>query len=287
MFQKKAWVFFRLLTNKYFPDKLEHLGKILPKEEFEEVSACSYTVKEPKILLFHPDAWIQGFHFSWLEPSLQLFPPALCKNIVQNLFPRPTEREAGNLQEETTPVYPDAVRQFLISYLYKHFPEKEPLPKALSHDTPFAPLLLCSIAELQQCIDFLSLFDMVEEVRRTVDKRLLQMVFQLLTKEEQQYLKTLLRQKPKIAPPPLNLPLLIKDAKKFQMTRIRQALEKLALALSGQEADVIWHITHMLDKTHAKFLQDRIATQAIEHTTNIARQQVLQTLQFLKSKRAP
>lgn len=271
---EKANLFLRLLLNKYFTAKPDVLSKILPKEDLESLQATVSNVNEPALLLSNPTAWLHSCDPSWYATTLKSFPEPL-QAIYKQL-----------LEDQTTAISP-VVSQFLKAFFYrqwrKQLSEKEPLAKELIVSGDLGPLLELKKAEFLEVVDLLSMHNLVDEVRHVVDKRILQVLSQILTMNQQQYLRMCLRQKTKHHAPSFSLRDLLKEPKKLPSVLHKQGLRRLGFALSGQSKDFIWYVLHTLDIARAKFVQADIQEEAVAHSTKLAQLEILQIIQFLKT----
>ncbi len=286
---KRELIFFRLLVNKYFPAKPEALCKIMPKETYELLATVPYTQKNPHLMLFNPDQWLHSCDASWFEPFFSTLPEQV-KQLYLAILPQdvalalqPTDAENGVL---TTPIS-EPVKQFLLGFFHRKWQEHGVLPKDLLSQGDLSVLLKLNKQELLDVVDLLAMYDLIDEVRHIVDRRILQTVIQLLTPAQQQYLRACLRQKSKSTASGISLRDLLKDPKRFPMQVHKRGLQRLALALAGSEPDFLWYISHAFDMPRAKFLLQNIQPEEAPGATSLAKAQIQQVLQFLKIDSTP
>ena len=265
-------IFFKLLINKFAPKKAEALVRLLPPEEAEAVHAYTFTNKEPDTILFRPTVWVQSIHPSWLQTPISEIPEPL-RSCINHLFPK---------KDQEVTEYPYLVKSFLLSLLHTHWKEQEPIPKALIPQTPLEPLLYCKTQELITVADLLAIYDIVEEVRQIVDKKILHALVQLLTPTQQQYLRLILRHKVKGGG--FQVTNLIKEPKKLRLVLHKRGLEKLGAAISGLDLDFLLHIYHSFDVKRAQYLMTVVKQEEVAEETNATRLQLLQIFQFLAQK---
>lgn len=297
---QQNWIFFRLLLNKYFPQKADALFQLLQDEKQKEemqkgLAECTLASKNPECLIFKPEEKLQELHYSWLEPILLAIDEPLRSSIILAM-PAATisalmKREviSQDFENKTTNLS-KSVQSFLLGKLFAKWQElsfeKEtmPLPKELLPKTDLDPLLSASKTELTDLIDLLSMHDLAAEVRHIVDKKLLHAIISKLTVDQQKYLRTTLHQKPKMQEPPLQVREIYKDSKKFLHTLHKRGLKRLGSALSGLSPDFIWYITHTLDVGRGKLLMSFIQKEEIPTATQVVKIQILQIQQLLKAK---
>jgi hypothetical protein len=281
MLEQKGTTFLRLLLNKYYSGKGEQLAKIMPKEDWEALQAISFTQKEPELLLFKPNEWFASLDLTWIKPTLESFPKEL-QEVYKKAFPKELSETP-----EATPFLNKRLQEFLLDYLHRKWNEQEVKPKELLAQTELSNLLAKTHDELLEIIDLLSMYDLVEEMRHVVDKKLLQAVLQHLSTTQQHYLRVLLRQKSRQQPSTLSIKELMREGKKFSHELHKFGLQKFTLALSGLDDDFIWHLTHLLDLNRAKFLKNLIQKQEVPNSTRLAKMQVQHIIQFLKTEATP
>src|SRR5437588_5571971 len=136
------WIFFRLLLNKYFPQKADALFQLLQDENEKEamqkgLSECTFASKNPACLIFKPEEKLQELHYSWLEPILLEIEEPLRSSIILAL-PVATisalmKREVISQDFESKTVsLSKSVQNFLLGKLFAKWQqigfEKEPMP---------------------------------------------------------------------------------------------------------------------------------------------------------------
>jgi len=274
MLQSREWIFLKLLLNTYFSAKQEVIKSLATEEVFEKISECSFTQKDPKLVLSSVQEWSKSIHKSWLEDVLKTFPDAL-KKYMENFLT--TDLEKTQLSK--------AASQFLCKYLYEHSKEQDLniLPRGLLPENLLSPLLDSSRLQLLEIIDLLAMYDLAEEVRYIVDKKILQGILQLLKDNQQIFLRSLLRNKSKLQMPKAFFQHLYTDEKKFTKALHKKGLQRLGCALSGQNPDFLWYLLHTLDMPRARYLETVIHSEAVANTTYMIQLQIIQILQFLKS----
>lgn len=281
--QNTGPIFLRMLLNKYYSAKPDTLATIMPKEDFDQLSATLIANKEPHLMLFVPQNWLSSMDASWLVAAIQKMAKPLqdvYARAFPSLFGQSSHGASGTVYNET-------IQDFLITYLHSLWAEKEAPPKELLPEWELSMLLDLSRQELLEIADLLAMHDLVEEMRHIVDKKLLQAVLQHLTTEQQHYLRILLRQKSRQQPTSLSIRELLKEGNKFPQLLHKFGLQRLSFALSGASDDFIWHILHTFDLSRAKFLQNHIKKEEVPNQTPQALLQVQHIIQFLKTETAP
>lgn len=274
-------LFLRLLLNKFSTAKPEALAKVMPPEDAQALESHKLAHKDPNLMLFEPKEWLTSIDSSWLKPTVEKMAKPL-----QEVYARAFPRQFGDPKEPPAP-YSDAMLEFLIYFLHSKWEEKKAPPKGLLPTWEMSHLLEMSRHEILEIVDLLAMYDLVEEMRHIVDKKLLQAVLQHLNTEQQHYLRVLLRQKSRQTPTSISVRELLKEGKKFPQMLHKLGLQRLAFALSGASDDFLWHIFHTLDLNRAKFLQNHIKKEEVPNQTPQALVQVQHIIHFLKTETAP
>ncbi len=274
MIQSREWIFLKLLLNTYFSAKQDVLKSLVPDDVFEKILSLPFSQKNPKLALSFVQEWCKNIHTSWFEDVLQTFSEPFQK-YMENFLAKGAQDE--NLSKP--------INQFLCKYLYDHSKEKDLniLPRGLLTENPLSPLLDCSKKQLFEIVDLLAIFDLAEEVRYIVDKKILQGILQLLNEDQQKFLRSLLRAKSKLHMPQAFFQHLYSDEKKFLKALHKKGLQRLGCALSGYDQDFLWYFLHKLDVPRARYLETTIHSEAVPNTTHMIQLQIIQILQFLKS----
>lgn len=274
-------LFLRLLLNKFSTVKPDALTQVIPKEDVEALEAHRIAHNDPSVMLFRPKEWLTSIDSSWLKPTVDKMAKPL-----QEVYARAFPKQFGNPKDPQI-AYSDAMQEFLIQFLHTSWAETEAPPKGLLPHWEMSPLLDLSKSEILDIIDLLAMYDLVEEMRQIVDKKLLQAVLQHLSTEQQQYLRVLLRQKSRQTSTSISVRELLKEANKFPQMLHKLGLQRLSFALSGASDDFLWHILHTLDLNRAKFLQNHIKKEEVPNQTPQALVQVQHIIHFLKTETAP
>jgi hypothetical protein len=109
--------------------------------------------------------------------------------------------------------------------------------------------------ELVKVMDFLGLYDLAHEMKRIVANKILKDIYACLNKEQQQFLRQCMHAKDNVMTPNLHLESWNGDKKVLMQLLHRRGISRMALALSGQHPDLIWHLAHILDTGRGELLQ--------------------------------
>lgn len=281
-------LFFKLLLNKYQPAKQDAVIQLLPEKIQNEIrNVAPIVANNPNVLLGVTGDFVSHIHYSWLELAINTLKSPLKECVIAALPPEQGEKlfQRAQLQApKKEGSYPECMKRFLLGHLYKAWTDKNILPRELLPDCPLSPLLQCMKTDLVEIIDLLSMYDLAEEVRHIVDKKLIQAIIIDLTSNQQKFLKMCLHQKSKIPLPPLNILEAHRDRKAFTILVHKRGLKRLSIAFSGLHPDFLWHIAHILDTGRGKILMSQSQNEEVATSTQITQLQVIQVLQFLKGK---
>ncbi|MBN1914290.1 MAG: hypothetical protein JW769_00155 [Parachlamydiales bacterium] len=233
------------------------LSDLPPETQTHLLSYCSEAEKNlinhqmPPTFTIDPQKYFQdglifSIHYSWLIPFLKTQPPE-SGALFLSLFPPQEQKKLSGLLQ----VIPSSslsnlgkkyCEQFLLSYFVK---EQQILPIEFLPSSPLNFLLSLSKEQLISLIDYLSLYDLVEEMRYIVDRGLLKRIFHCLPDKMKQLIPTIPKQS--FSLPRMNLPKWDGSKKTFLSLLHTRGLQRLGIALIGQHPHFIWYLTHKLD----------------------------------------
>ena len=292
MLTKTGSLFFQLLASKHCKGGSIALAKLLPAPIAQSIMASpSVNSKEPELLLQSRDNQIKFIHYSWfIEPfkkNSTSFKTAVLASLPQEI----SSSLATHCAISTNPLphYSDTIKTLVLEAFFKQFATTDPqaelvMPRALLPATDLGPMLTLTKLELVEVIDRMSMFDLADEVRHVVDRKLLQMIVGRLNQKTQRFLRSCMSQKTKLALAPMHIEQIYKDEKQFQSKLHKRGIQRLSIALSGQGVDFIWHLVHTLDTGRSHLLSKQIQQQA-QPTTPAAKMQLMVVLQYMKDMR--
>lgn len=286
--ETKRLIMFRVLLNRFHPTTGDQFLKIVPREHVKEILNQKTLSQEVGTSLAQPIDFIQKIHFSWLISPIQKLPVEL-HSVVASSLPDPLSASISKYLKITPHEYSVSppISSYLLKLLFDEIFPKEILPPDYLLPSPLTPLLQLNKSELTELIDFLGIFDLTEETRRIVQKQQLRDLYKCLGAKKVQFLRHCLNQKVKFTTPKLDLDKTKIDPKKLEDIIHRRGMARLGMALSGQQKDLIWHICHALDTGRAAIIQKHAAEEVKPSIAQLLSQQVISTLNFLKSKSSP
>ena len=190
---------------------------------------------------------VDQVHWSWFLPTLKTFSEREQGLFLSSLQPSAASSLAQALglthkAEPLTSVAKTYFRtQLLNSLVGSH---EELLPPQYLPSSPLNGLLSLTKKQLTQLIDRLALYDVAAEFKHIVDTKLIKQISGCLTSFERERLKTLKEFHPL---PRLGLEHWDGSEETFRSLLHKRGLQRLGIALSGQDADLVWALCHRLD----------------------------------------
>lgn len=275
----------RVLFNRFHRNPSDPFYKHLPQEDVREVLAQEVNSDDPSLLFSLPETIIHKLHYSWFIPffekqpknSYAYFLSVLPKNTASQL------RKTLNIPPSSLKLAPPFKKVFM-NTLYKNISNQEILPLEFLPETPVTFLARLTKSELVEIIDFLGIYDLAQEVRHVVDKNKLKKLYLCLTPIKQKFLRLCLHQKDKLVSAKLELENWKGDVPTFENILHRRGLLRLGKTLSGQNPQLIWYITRILDTGRSTILNKYITEKESSGVTTALMQQVNNVINFLKKK---
>jgi hypothetical protein len=245
---RKGWILFRVLLNKYHKGSTDSLLSYFPQDKVKTVLSQDVRSDEAIKAIEPIDEKIEHIHYSWLTNTLQGMPPSI-KNFVFGALSE--QHQKGLTKLVDIPVsdraYIPVFKNYLLHYLYHQVDKENVLPVAFLPNSQLNSLTNLTKAQLVELIDFLGLHDLVGELKRVVDKKVLKNIYSCLSKQKQLFLKSIMPLRDKFVVPHLGLDHWNGNREKLETVLHRRGIIRLGKALSGQHPDLIWHISRRLD----------------------------------------
>jgi hypothetical protein len=231
-------------------EKRGSLERFLPERERRELSTLPEFGEEITFEGFSNGGMLEQVHWSWFLPTLKTFSKREQGLFLSALSPLAREQLAQALEisgplEEISAVAISYLRSQLQSSLVGA--HEQLLPVEYLPPSPLNQLLNLSKKELSQLVDRLALYDVAAELRHIVETKTLKKISSCLTEEQKERVKWLSTQKEAHPLPKLGLDQWDGSEESFRTLLHRRGLQRLAIALSGQDPDLIWALSHHLD----------------------------------------
>ena len=251
----KSWILLRVLLNKYHQGSTDAVLSFLPQESVKTVLSQDVHSENALKAVEPIEMKFDEIHYSWLTSTFQKFPPAV-KKFVFGALSSSHQKGLGKLvdlppnEHDYIPVF----RNYLLHYLYHNVDKENVLPVDYLPTSPLNSLTSLSKDQLVELIDLLGLHDLVGELKRVVDKKVLKNVYSNLSRQKQLFLKSIMPLRDKFVTAHLGLDHWNGEKKKLETVLHRRGIIRLGKALSGQHPDLLWHISRRLDLGRGEIL---------------------------------
>jgi hypothetical protein len=282
-------LFMELLANKYNPSKQQALLSLLPEKNRPQLASIGE--QDAKKALPIAPLWLEHIHYSHLIAPLEKIKKELRPYVLASLPEAQKEPliKLEKLKAEEIPSLSPIAKTFFCQFLWREWKQKdeEALPLSLLQETPLSSLLSLTKRELIELVDLIAMHDLVDELRAIVDKKLIVSILQNLSPNQQKYLKVCLHQKAKPISISLNIKELYKNKALFLKTLHKRGLKRLAIALSGEPPDLVFHLSHIFDSGRGQILLANWQKEEIPLATVAGKAQVAHIVQILQHKATP
>lgn len=276
---KRACVIFKVLMNRYQTSDPRSFLSILPLEEAKSVSSQKIFSHDLSPIVGQPCTVMKKIHYSWLQPLIALFPDSLKGVVIASL----THEQMTGFHLASVPLVSSCVKNFLLSRLYDLLEMNHHLPIEYLPQSELNALALLKKQDLMGLIDLLGLYDLASEVRKIVDSNQLKNVFACLSAKQAHYLKACMNQKDQLTVQKLGFDFAKQDCSLLMKGVHKRGIVRLSRALYGEHEDLVWHIAHILDSGRGNILLKEHASSVLSKVTEVLKQQVMTTLNFLKT----
>lgn len=274
---EKGEAFFSLLISR-LPSY--ERGKVLEKNpQSKNISFPKLSNRMPHTLL-EVNSWMHKIHYSWIGNSLKKDWPVSCQSLFLTLFTHSIAHKISvKFHIPLSTSEPSKLGKIFISFLLKEtvIPQTI-LDEELLPSTSLSALLKLSKNELIHLIDHLGMYDIAAEIRKIIDKKLLQKIFGLFPLSQKTFLKNCLQQPIKWIPPSLNLKKIQSNPKELFLILHQRGLHRLAFALSEESESLVWHLSHILDTGRGKMIEENRKKIPKKELLSYFQEQVLNTL---------
>ena len=278
-------LFLKVLLNRAHTNIPTSLLQKLPPEEAEAIARFSITATDPKPLLNHNNNTLSKIHYSWISAYLKSIESKERRSFLSCLDEEQSRGVARLLGDTTpVPVHSLLLKKFYLTRLFSQLPFRKHLPLEYIPSSPFKRLAELSKTNLVEIIDLLSMYDLSQEIRRIVATKNLKNLYTCLSSQQQHFLRLCLNQKDKVVTASLHLEKWNGDCKTLQRTLQQRGISRLAIALSGQHPDLLWHIAHTLDTGRGRLLLKQVKEEEVPRLTTAISLQLENILNYLVKK---
>lgn len=274
----------KALLSRRPPEERQALERFLPESERLFLSDLPTFSEEVTVERFSNGGTLERVHWSWFLPTLKTYAPRDQRLFLSALDVHAAEQlsnalsQKGSFEEITQTARSYLREQLLHSLVGTH---ERILPSEFLPASPLNRLLELSKKELMRLIDFLALYDLCTEVRQIVETKILKKIYSFLTEEQRSALKQISTRKETYPFVRLGLERWDGMEESLRILLHKRGLARLAVALSGQDSDLIWTICHHLDIGRGGTLFKLCAKEPVPEISNAAIHQVEESLSFL------
>jgi len=267
-----ADLFLRSLLEKFpHPSSQKVMGD-LPQEIAMRFSLLpDHVGVDPENFLVTPSRILSSLHPSWYEELVEAVPEGMRPVVNRSL----EEYRQG----EESPL-----REFILGYLVNSWSEKDIPCLETMERGDFSWLLECNPEEIETIASLVGTYDLVEEVRKTIDKKSLEKLFSSLSLMQRRYLRALLHTPLPGLKSTINLPEFLRlPTEEGKERLLARGYERLATALQGQDEIFIWYLLHRLERSQAHSLERRLKEGRVEESSR-SKTYITHAYQFLKRR---
>lgn len=238
--------FLKALLDKFPQQAMQSIDSWAPQQMVDRVKALAQIESKPLQSFFiTPKEILSRLHSSWFEDVV-----ASCPASFQELGIRAMQEE----MEVVAKTFSDSIRGFLLQQVLSQWPERSITQTVLS-ELPF--LHTCSAEEVTTLVELISVYDLVDSVRKIVEKKKLQAIFSRLSALQQKYLKELLQGKKFHCASSFDCTAFLQLNPQEAMELLhREGLKKLGEVLTNEDASIYWTVIHSMDKKFARYIQE-------------------------------
>jgi len=259
------------------------LLRFLPEEERQILEGLPVRETEPES--WEMDGALQRVHWSWFLEPIKAYPARDQKLFLSVLDPHSNEQLRATLGVKTAKESLTKLgKAFLQKELLDSLQEEHPiLPPSFLPRSPLNILTTLGKKDLIRLINLLSLYDLCAELRHIVETKTLKKIYKLLGSDERTALKTISSEMPDgHLSARMGLDRNWDGTKEsLHVLLHRKGLNRLGIALSGQDPDLIWIICHHLDIGRGRALLKLTGKESVTGLSDIAIQQVIDSVHLL------
>lgn len=225
-------------------------------------------------------------HYSWLVPLLE----GQARSVYPFYFTLFSRQQAAGLSKllqvpleiATLPRY---LRPAFMSVLTKQLTGRELLPIEYLPSSPLNALLRASKQQLVKTIHLLSFYDLAAEMKKIVDKEIIEKVDSLLNEKDRHFLELSLRHpSEEMGQSSEKLLGLLDDPSAFARRLHQRGLIRFAKALSHEDPSLIWYVTHRLDKGRGSDIEKLASNVAKGISLRPYKAQLLDVISLISAK---
>jgi len=273
-----SWIAFCALFEKCELNKRAALLRHLSPEEQEIVQRTIPPQEHPFGACLSTEQRVSRVHYSWLISFLEPLSSRDRVLVLSTLNQTQAEqlRRHFAIQEAYFPISSHGKSYLLTTIFYWLIADqREFVPMEFLPQHPLNRLLSLSKSQLQTLVDHLGLRDLSRELKRVVKAEHVKKIRKVLSKSQQEYLQSLLKEKEPISFARINLDVWDGDGRRLKTMLHYRGFNRLAKALFGCHPSLLWHICRTLDTGRTKILRKLFTDVNNERVQGLLVRQVL------------
>lgn len=238
------------------PDEYrQKLIRFLPPEEQALLNELGPTLGDPTRGFPRAEHTLKQIHPSWMSGHLRTLPEADIRLFLACLPSQHVKSITSQLLfSNHLPHLSFFAAEFLRSSLLEKLAPPTLIPHACLPQDPLNPLLDLDFDDWKLLIDALSMHDLATEIRCIIDTVQLKRIYEILSPEQHAYLKQLAYRRESITFKKMGLANWNGDPEAFAQTLIQRGINRIAKALYGRHASLIWYASRKLDMEQGSLL---------------------------------
>jgi hypothetical protein len=228
---------------------------------------------------------LRQIHPSWISPFLRTLSEKDI-GLFLGALGHPLSVAVGKelLYAGAHPILSKLGKQYLQKTLlgYLTAEVEDLLPLSSLPESPLNALLDLKSEILNLSLDFLGLHDLCVEVKQIIEKTKLTKINECLTPHQLNYLKILLQSPEPVAFAKMGLANWNDDPEKLKVLIRQRGANRLAKALYGQDASLIWYVLHKLDFERALIVKKLMSPMDNSRAVQILIAQVLEYITYIR-----
>jgi hypothetical protein len=226
---------------------------------------------------------LTSVHYSWFTPTLRSLPENEIRLFLSPLAPEQIkglkqELRLSNSLPTTSPIGMD----FLKKMMFEMIASVDLVPISYLPANPLNALLALSHSELASLVDLLSMHDLSVEIRHIIETTKLKEIYNLLTKAQTTFLKTLLHKKEAVTFKKMGLVAWNGDREALRSLLLQRGINRIAKALYGHHP-LLWHVAHRLDSEKGQILTQLCTPLDHPRASALLAEQVSELMSALKT----
>jgi hypothetical protein len=271
-----------ILLNRYY-SQVADIAEYVPKDLRATFQSQPVDTSDPLPLLRQPAQHLDSIHYSWLTTPISALPEPLQAPTIAALSSTQRLGVCRLLKRPDPAAQPSPdFRDFLLDAVVRSLKIREQTPPLYLPTSPLNPLATYSKAQLQRLIDLLGVRDLAQEMRMIVNKAHQKKLLESLNEEEQRFFDFYLYKEPeRLSIQRLDLKTWDGDAAKLRQQLHIRGLGRLGRAMIGQNAALIWHVSHILDTGRAVVIARNAGLSTTENVRLELQRQVIGIINYL------